>query len=234
MSMSRLRWTIPAVVLFSVSPALAQTAAQRTDLYHVHFAQAASGKGPELQKVYTTPTQGAGHTIVLRHSQGSPWDFAVIEHIGPKATIELAASPTPARELRAWHEDTFAAGPPWDVFAKALGLDSAAGGAVFVVGTYRGAPGHRDQLEKTLLQLAAAAAKPEAGVLLQHVEGANWDFLAISRYDNWAAFAAEEADAGAEQRERKAGFTRSPGVELREHLGSHNDTFAVLVPPAAK
>lgn len=234
--MSRLRWTIPAVVLFSVSPALAQTAAQRTDLYHVHFAQAASGKGPELQKVYTTPTQGAGHTIVLRHSQGSPWDFAVIEHIGPKATIELAASPTPARELRAWHEDTFVAGPSWDVFARALGADAAPGGQVYIVGTYRGAPGHRAQLEQTLGKIQASAAKPDSGVVLQHVEGANWDYMVVARYDSWQALANEETDAAVAEREKKAGLARSAGVELREHVGAHSDTLAtrVAVKPAAK
>jgi hypothetical protein len=208
-----------------------------SQIYHVHFAQAAPGKYAELEKSMTTPDPSAampGHVLLLRHREGSPWDFVAIDHIGPKATVE-AGRPGPARELRAWHDDTFVQGPPWDVFAKAMGIDGpGAADAVYVVSVYRGAPGHRAQLDETLRKVRAAAAKPGREVVLQHAEGGAWDSLVISRYDSWGDFAADMADNTAEQRERRAGLMRSAGLELREHSASHDDTIAVrvAVPPA--
>lgn len=213
-------------------------AAQRSEIYHVHFTQAAPGKSQELGDFIRTPPPNApnpGHALVLRHAEGDTWDFVVIQHIGPKATIEAgSAQPTPARELRAWHEDTHAGGPSWDVFSRATGITGqpaqSATDAVYVVTTYRGAPGHRAQLEQTLQKLQAAASKPEAVVILQHFEGGTWDFLVISRYDSWQALAADQTDGSAEQRERRAGLTRPMRLELREHMAAHHDTIAVRVP----
>jgi hypothetical protein len=246
--MSRFCWSVLAFVLAPAVPALAQMAPAspqppqapnplRSEIYHVHFTQAAPGKSAELEKILATPAPGdvnPGHALVFRHAQGSPWDFAVIQHIGPKATVEITPSVSPARELRAWHDDTFAAGPSWAVFSKAMGIDGAPGqgpgNAVYVVSTYRGAPGHRTQLDETLGRVQAAAMKPEQGVVLQHVEGGNWDFLAVHRYDSWQALANEESDPAAAERGRRAGLTRSGGLELREHIGAHSDTLAVRVP----
>jgi hypothetical protein len=236
--MRRAYWSALAVLLFSASAARAQApAAAATDLYHVHFVQAAPGKAAELEKAMASPPADAGKMILLRHAQGSTWDYVAIEHVGPKATIEIGPNPASAtRELRAWHEDTFVAGPSWDVFARALGADAAPGGQVYIVGTYRGAPGHRAQLEQTLGKIQASAAKPDSGVVLQHVEGANWDYMVVARYDSWQALANEETDAAVAEREKKAGLARSAGVELREHVGAHSDTLAtrVAVKPAAK
>jgi hypothetical protein len=208
-----------------------------SQIYHVSFVQAAPGKLAELEKFMAAPVPGAsspGHLLFLRHREGSPWDFVTIEHIGATATVETGW-PGPARELRAWHEDTFVAGPPWEVFARAMGVDGKQGEGVYVLSTYRGAPGHRAQLDDTLQKVAAAAAKPDRGVLLQHVEGGNWDSLVIQRYDSWQEFAVDMGDATADQRERRAGLTQPAGVALREHGASHNDTIAVRVPiPAAR
>ena len=231
---------VPAVHAQSTSStAQPPVPAAWSQIYHVHFVQAAPGKLPELIKLMTAPPAGdaaPSHVLLLRHREGSPWDLVAIEHIGAKATVE-SGRPGPARELRAWHEDTFVAGPPWDVFAKAMGLDGQPGtaDAVYVVSTYRGAPGHRAMLDETLQKVAAAAAKPDRGVILQHVEGGAWDSLTINRYDSWRDFAADQSDdPTAEQRERRAGLMQAAGLALREHSGSHNDTIAVrvAVPPA--
>lgn len=208
-----------------------------SQIYHVSFVQAAPGKLGELEKMMTTPAPGAafpGHLLVLRHREGSPWDLVTIEHLGATATVE-PGWPGPARELRAWHEDTFVAGPPWDVFAKAMGVDGK-GEGVYVLSMYRGAAGHRAQLDDTLQKVQASAAKPGTGVILQHVEGGNWDSLVISRYDSWPEFAADMAvDTTADQRERRAGLTQPAWMALREHAATHNDTIAVRVAvPASK
>ncbi len=73
-------------------------------------------------------------------------------------------------------------------------------------------------------------AAPRLPRLLQHVEGGNWDYVAIGRYDSWPALAADQTDAGAEPRERTAGLTRPPRFELREHMSFHTDTIAERVP----
>ena len=244
--MPRFRFFVVGLVMLAVPAAYAQapsSAAQPpipaawSQIYHVHFVQAAPGKYAELEKSMTTPDPAAampGHGLLLRHREGSPWDFVAIEHIGAKATVE-SGRPGPARELRAWHEDTFVQGPPWDVFAKAMGIDGqGAADAVYVVSVYRGAAGHRAQLDETLQKVQAAAATPGRDVILQHAEGGAWDSLVISRYDSWRDFATDMADTTAGPREQRAGLTRPAGVELREHAASHSDTIAVrvAVPPA--
>src|SRR6476469_4833666 len=136
-------------------------AAARTDLYMVHFAKAAPGKTTEFinsLKVPPPDTPMATHTLILRHLDGDDWDFAVIQHLGAKTTIEASAPIGPAaqRELRIWHTDTYALGPSWAEFSKAMGIGSPQAGAapagkdVYVLSDYRGAAGHRTQLEDTL------------------------------------------------------------------------------------
>src|SRR5215467_6613949 len=173
--------------------------AARTDVYHVHFAKAALGKGAEEGDFLKQPDPKApmpGQLIVLRHQSGEDWDYAVIEHLGTKATVDAAGTPAPAgaRDLNAWHGDTFVNGPAWPEFAKAMGLDDAAktAGSVYVVSVFRAAPGHRDELEKSLGQPGGGTA---GNVLLQHLEGGPWHFLTITRYNSWEDFGkAEKAD----------------------------------------
>ena len=240
--MLRFRLSVVGLVMLAVPSVYAQAPssgaqppmpAEWSQIYHVHFTQAAPGKYAELEKFMATPDPGAampGHVLLLRHREGGPWDFVAIDHIGPKATVE-SGRPGPAREWRAWHDDTFVQGPPWDVFAKAMGIDGqGATDAVYVVSVYRGAPGHRAQLDETLQKVRAAAAKPGREVVLQHAEGGAWDSLVISRYDSWADFAADMSDTTAGEREKRAGLMRSAGLELREHSASHEDTIAVRVP----
>ena len=77
----------PAKTEKAVTPS-ATTA--RTDVYHVHFAKAALGKAGQLGDWFKTPDPKApmpGHFVVLRHQEGDSWDYAVITHLGTKATV---------------------------------------------------------------------------------------------------------------------------------------------------
>ena len=68
-------------------------AGKRTDVYHVHFAKAALGKAVQLGDWLKTPDSNnpmPNHFIVLRHQDGDAWDYVVITHLGPKATVEAA------------------------------------------------------------------------------------------------------------------------------------------------
>jgi len=214
-------------------------ASNRTDLYHVHFVKAAPGKSGELLNSLRSPAADTAmptHALILRHLEGDDWDFAVIQHLGNKVTLDTSGpAPGPARELRAWHNDTYAQGPAWSEFAKAMGIGQQEAGAapagkdIYIITAYRGAAGHRTQLEETLKRLAAGSLRPADSVLLQHREGSPWDYLYIARYDGWKDLAAQQEDPEAGARARRAGFTQDAGLELRQHMASHTDTIAERV-----
>jgi hypothetical protein len=215
----------------------AAKSAATVEVYHVHFNKAAPGQAAALGDRLKTPDPKAampGHLLVLRHQEGDDWDYCVIEHLGAKATVDTTPSPlTPAmRDQSAWHTDTFAAGPPWPEFARAMGLEasgSAAGNPIYLLGVQRALPGHREQLEK-LLRNPAPSKVPTGNVVFQHLEGGPWNFLTITRYNSWADLAADRAGATA-----SAG-TGSPWNEIRMHSASHHDTIAdrLNTAPAAR
>ena len=217
-------------ISFAPVVATAQSAPARTDVYHVHVAAAVPGKAAQLGEFLKT-SSAPGHSLVLRHQEGSEWDYVVIEHIGAKATVEAGGNPAPAaaRDLTAWHSDTFVSGPTWADFSKAMGLGDGASktaASVYVVSTYRAVPGHRDQLEKMLGARPAAGDVPSDGVLLQHLEGAAWNFLTIARYGSWQDFAASEVASLAQTAKGTGGW-----FELREHVTNHTDTLAGRLAP---
>ena len=203
------------------------TAGSNTDVYHVHFTKAVPGQADALGKALIVPDPKApmaDHFVVLRHQEGDDWDYAVIQHLGQKPSVDPApTAPNPARDLRAWHNDTFASGPSWAEFTKAVGSGGAAT-AVYTVGVHRTVPGHRDALQKALSQPAAASSKVQTGrVLLQHLEGGDWTFLAITRYNSWQDFATERAAA--------AGSDQAGWNDIRQHSSFHRDTVADRIFP---
>ena len=211
-------------------------AGKRTDVYHVHFAKAALGKALQLGDWLKTPDPNnpmPDHFIVLRHQDGDAWDYVVITHLGPKASVEAAGTTVPPdkRDLGAWHTDTFVNGPAWEEFTKAMGIDadskSKTTGSVYSVSYYRPAPGHREQLEKMLGELPSASNDTTAGnVLMQHLEGADWTFLTIARYNSWDDFAKGETNS-VPQTSKKDG----PWNRLRDHTDFHTDTLTDRIAP---
>ncbi|HTL79203.1 MAG TPA: hypothetical protein VL136_07320 [Candidatus Babeliales bacterium] len=209
---------------------------KRTDVYHVHFTKAALGKAAQLGDWLKTPDPSnpmPDHFVVLRHQDGDAWDYVVITHMGPKATVEAAGTsvPTDKRDLSAWHTDTFVNGPSWEEFTRAMGVDADSktktAGSVYSVSYYRPAPGHREQLEKMLGELAGAAGDTTVGnVLMQHLEGSNWTFLAISRYNSWDDYAKGQK-AGVADTSKKD----SPWSRLRDHADFHTDTLTDRIAP---
>jgi len=214
-------------------------ALNRTDLYHVHFVKAEPGKATELLNSIKNPapeTAMPTHALILRHLEGDDWDFVVIQHLGNKLTLDTSGPVIgPARELRAWHNDTYAQGPAWPEFAKSMGIGQPQAGAapagsdIYIVTDYRGAAGHRAQLEETLKRVAAASPRPGDSVLLQHREGSPWDYLYVTHYSGWKDLAAQQEDPEAGARGRRAGLTQDAGLELRQHMAAHHDTIAVRV-----
>jgi hypothetical protein len=242
--------TIIAITLFNLFPLIAVQAqgttkspeknaaapagaGKRTDVYHVHFTKAALGKAAQLGDWLKTPNPNEpmpDHFIVLRHQDGDAWDYAVITHLGPKATVEAAGTAVPPdkRDLSAWHNDTFVNGPSWEEFTKAMGIDgdsaSKTSGSVYSVSYYRPAPGHREQLEKALSE---APNDTSAGnVLMQHLEGGPWTFLTIARYNSWDDFATGEKASVAQTTKKD-----SPWSRMRDHTDFHTDTLTDRISP---
>lgn len=217
-------------VLVAGASAAPQTPATGNDIYHVLFIKAAPGKAGELAKALVTPDKTEpmpDHFVVLRHQEGDDWDYVMVQHLGAKA--EVSATPSPqaaaARPLIAWHDDTFASGPAWAEFTKQM---AGSGNPVYVVGVQRAVPGHRDQLLAALNAPAAAASKVQSGnVLLQHVEGGDWNFMTITRYNSWQ-------DLGSERAALAPGASSAPGgwADIRQHSAFHRDTIADRIFPA--
>lgn len=211
------------------TPASGDLAAQ-TDVYHVQFVKAAAGEAAALAKVVSTPEPGSampGHLVVLRHQLGDDWDYCVIEHLGTKTTVEpTPAAVYPGRNLTAWHGDTFVSGPPWAVFEKAMGLTAGSSGAVYSVAVWRSAPGHRDQLEKSLMQNEPTAKVQVGRLILRHLEGGAWHFLAIDRYNSWQDLATDQAASAPATGSGPDGWS-----EVRRHSTFHHDTLADRIAP---
>ena len=225
---------VTALFLASSTGAAAQTtsaAKPATDVYHVHLTKAAPGQAAALGKELSQPDPTAAmpdHFVVLRHQEGDDWDYAVIQHLGQKPTVAIPPAPGAAADLRAWHTDTFVSGPPWADFTREMGIGgSGMPTALYVLGFHRAVPGHRTQLEQALNQPAAADAKVQTGtVFMRHVEGGDWQFLTITRYNSWQDFGAGQA--------ANVANPSAPGgwADIRQHSAFHRDTIADRIYPA--
>jgi len=233
MSGTRVRATLGAVACLAwVTPAFAQQPpppAAPLEIYHVHVVKAAAGKLPELIEVYknaVAPDPGDPQVdpIILRHREGGEWDIIVVTPRGKDYTLRSDALPAPIQAfnekvipLTDWHADTFTVGPTWDVVQKAL-VPARGAQPVYTVTDYRALTGHRSQLRQTLDRIVEQSAG--RSVLLSHVEGAPWNFIAITRYDSWA-------DLG-QQQTAPAG-PQDPSLDLRRDMAVHHDTVATYV-----
>ena len=221
----RLLVVAAAVAISCAGDALAQTPTPApTDVYLLSFFKAAPGQAASLLKTLQQQDPKnpmASHVLVLRHAQGSDWDYATIQHVGATATVRIAPPPDPAAKppqpTQAWHTDTYVGGPSWDEFSKQMGI-SATGG-VYVLGVHRPVPGHRRQLLESLTQPDANAKVTTGRVLLEHIDGAV-NIVTIERYNSWQDFATDMA----------ANPTGGEGWnDVRQHSAYHDDTIVERV-----
>jgi hypothetical protein len=107
-------------------------------------------------------------------------------------------------------------------------LDDAAksAGSVYVVSVYRAAPGHRDELEKSLAQPPRRADTVAGNVPLQHLEGGPWNFLTVAPYNPWQDFASNEKTSVADTLKPDGGW-----LAVRNHSTYHNDTITDRIAP---
>lgn len=221
------------VAATAASPQNTAAPAAATDVYHVHFAKAAPGQAAALGASLMVPDKTSPmpeHFIVLRHQEGDDWDYAVIQHMGAKAEVTATAPPPSdaVRALSAWHSDTFVSGPSWGEFSKEMSIGGSAGAAslVYIVGLHRPVPGHREQLLKSLSAPGAPGKIQTGSVLLQHLEGGEWTFATITRYNSWQDVATDRIAAAA------AADAAGGWADIRQHSAFHRDTIADRIYPA--
>ena len=219
---------IGGVAAATAAPPQNAASVATTDVYHVHFNKAAPGQAAALGKSLSLPdktTPMPEHFVVLRHQEGDDWDYVVIQHFGAKAevTTTLAPQATAQRPLSAWHADTFVAGPSWSDFSREMGLGS--GGSIYIVGVHRPVTGHREELLKALTAPGPPSKISVGNVVLQHLEGGEWSFATITRYNSWADLASDRAAAPA------SADTAGGWADIRQHSAFHRDTIADRVYP---
>jgi hypothetical protein len=233
-----MRSLVASLVVFggvaAATAASAQTAPAATDVYHVHFTKSAPGQAAANGKFLMTPDKTSpmpDHFVVLRHQEGDDWDYVVIQHYGPKAEVTATAPPpTDAqRALSAWHTDTFVSGPSWGEFTKQMGIGGTANASsqVYIVGVQRAVPGHREQLLKSLSAPGPSSKIETGNVMLQHIEGSDWTFATITRYNSWQDFASDRATAAS-----AGDATAGSWADIRQHSAFHRDTIADRIYPA--
>ncbi|MFL6590236.1 MAG: hypothetical protein ACJ8M4_08690 [Chthoniobacterales bacterium] len=224
----------PSPAAAASSPAAAASTAANTDLYHVHFAKSATGKAAEHGDQLKTQDPKAampGHVVVFRHLNGDAWDYCRVEHLGTKATVEASRTAPPATQIALgdWHNDTFATGPSWTEFAKQMGLDDASKSTTsgYVVSMYRPVAGQREGLQKFLTEPPDRTVDTSSGnVVLQHLEGAAWTFVAIARYNSWADYGKNETNSVAQMNKKDGGW-----FKLRSLVSFHTDTLCDRIAP---
>ncbi len=205
-----------------------------SDVYHVMFVKAAPGQAAALQTTLLTQNAEGGipdHKLMLRHAEGAEWDFLIIQHMGTNARVAIPAAQAPASARpgqpppQEWHNDTFVGGPSWEEFSRLMGLTGAAR-AVYVVGRHRAVPGHATQLQALLEENDPGSKVPVSHVALRHIEGGQWTFLSIDRYNSWQDFATDEKSSAADTLKPDGGW-----LAIRNHSSYHNDTITDRIFP---
>jgi hypothetical protein len=225
--MRRLALAVFVSAALTVSSSAAQTpsGSSTQELYHAHFVKAALGKLNDLIAAYTSAPVPPGEEkpIILRHREGDDWDLLVLTPFGKgEATVnanvpaDTQAQYAKIRASSERHTDSFVAGPAWAQAQKAFGSDAS---GVYVVGVYRSANGHRDQLGQALDAIAASGPAGRSATF-RHVEGGPFDFIQITHYDSWNAIDAP----GTGQTDPQA-----QSLELRRHMAEHHDTICIRV-----
>jgi len=210
--------------------------------YRVTMLRAAPGNWVEMKALIegqgeagSTTESGRIATYRMRHSQGAPWDFMLIQPIenlhhyfGAEVQAREADFRNAIAELADFEEDWFVEGPAHATLKEAY---PAAG--AFLIEMFRARAGMKQALFDSRVKENRFLAKidtPTNFVFTGHI-GADWDVMTIGFYrdfGHWGTAGSEHSAEAQEQAAREVGYESvgdlAPG--LRELLTQHNDTLA--------
>jgi hypothetical protein len=244
-----------SALLIAAVTAMAAAPADSAIVYRTVLMRAAPGRLLELIDLVTArlpavDAAGEERPLILRHSQGDQWDLLLLYPVGSLADYysvarqgrrERAAQASGLtevdferrlRDLVAWREEEFAAGPP---LAELRERDRGAG--FYHVEMFVSLAGRQtDLVRERQMENAFLAGTGRAGNLIfTRVAGASWDAFTIGFYRNLQQYAEPAAASAATQDSvaRAAGFQDRAhiGPYLRELIASHHDTLAGRVHP---
>lgn len=229
-------------LLQSDGHAQSASAAETHGDYRVTTLRAAPGKWLAMRALIENQgeagTADANARIAsyrMRHSQGAPWDFMLIQPIesmqqyfSPEVQTREAKFRDAIAELADFEEDWFVTGPAHATLQQAY---PAAG--AFLIEMFRARAGMQQALLDNRVQENRFLAKIDTptNFIFTGSIGADWDVMTIGCYRDfahWGTAGNEHSAAAQEQAAREVGFNSvselAPG--LRELLTGHNDTLA--------
>jgi hypothetical protein len=226
----------------TTSNAQEPTDAEARGEYRVTTLRAAPGKWVAMKALIegqgeagTASANGRIATYRMRHSQGAPWDFMLIqpiENLHDYFSAEVQAREADFRstiaELADSEEDWFVQGPAHATLKKAY---PAAG--AFLIEMFRARAGMKQALFDSRVKENRFLAKIDTptNFVFSGQIGADWDVMTIGFYrdfGHWGAAGSEHSAEAQEQAAREVGYESvgdlAPG--LRELLTQHQDTLA--------
>lgn len=245
------------VLLFHVcvvSAAVAAPAQINVDtVYRTVLLRAAPGSLNALLELYVNrrpvyQQAGVEQPVLMRHSQGDQWDLMALfpigsmsdyfgedrasslDQAGRAAGLSEEAFQDSVRNLVAFREEVFVAGPSVDVLRE-----QAKGAGLYHIEMFVAVAGRYDDLvdQRQMENAYYHATNRDGNLIFIRLAGARWDVITIGFYDDMQQFAADPdlPREVLEQAAVDAGFqSRSTiGTYLRELIHHHNDTLAVPV-----
>ena len=255
--MTRLIFVCPPVLLLILCcvPAAGATPAPiATDtVYRTVLLRAAPGSLDALLDLYLSrrPVYEQARVeqpVLMRHSQGDQWDLMVLfpigslsdyfgtdrmerlDRAGRVAGLSESAFQDSVRNLVAFREDVFVAGPSVHVLRE-----RAADAGLFHIEMFVAVAGRYNDLvaQRQMENAYYHATNRDGNLIFVRLAGARWDVITVGFYDDMQQFAADPdlPREVLEQAAVDAGFeSRSTiGTYLRELIHHHNDTLAVPV-----
>lgn len=226
------------------------TLQQPSATYRALLLRAAPGKLTELIELYReriTVLESIGERppVFMRHSQGDQWDLMLLFPIGDLETYFSAAraerlagatSDDPSafedrvRDMVAWQEELFVAGPPADTLAA-----RNAGAGFYHVEIFRALPGTYQELveQRRMENGYYHRTQRDGNLIFTRLSGAAWDVFTLGFYRDIQHFV-ETPDLPPEVFEQAAvdaGFESrgTIGTYLRTLIDEHHDTLATRV-----
>lgn len=245
--MRRIPLFVIASLLFSLVPASTARAeppgkATEPGEYRVTMLRAAPGKWLAMRALIegqgeagAADGEGRIATYRMRHSQGAPWDFLLIQPIdslqayfSPQIQAREAKFRAAIAELADFDEDWFVEGP-----AHATLKDAYPKAGAFLVEMFRARAGMQQALVDSRVKENRFLTRIDtpANFVFSGKLGADWDVMTIGFYRDfahWGAAGSQHSAEAQDQAAREVGYGSvadlAPG--LRELLTWHQDTLA--------